>query len=146
MQKTSFPSLQVFFLGLLIFPILYACKKKPKATSVADVSSYIYAYTSGVISKTSPIRVKFTRDVVDTDQVGTTVLPTVFTLDPFVEGVATWEDSKTLLFKPSTSFTSGKSYQATLALRQLIKEAKGKSSQFIFDFSARPLQLSLIHI
>jgi len=142
MQKTTHlyrTTLLVLFLALSFV----ACKDKQQVTVQADVSSYIYAYTSGVVAKTTPIRTRFTQDVVSTEEVGTTVRANVFSISPSVAGTAIWEDTRTILFKPTDALASAKTYQVTIALNQLFADAAGKASQFVFDFATKELRFDV---
>ena len=144
MQKTTSFYYHAFTLLFLLTLILLACKKEQQTTRLSEVSSYIYAYTSGVISKTTPIRIKFTREVVETEKIGTTVQSSLFNITPTVDGKGTWEDTRTLLFEPTFAFKSGTSYQGTIALNQLFSDAKGKAGAFVFDFTTKSLRFDVL--
>lgn len=143
MQKTTSSYYNTLLLLSCLFFLLPACKKKQQTTALADVSSYIYAYTSGVISKTTPVRIKFTQEVVEAEKVGSSVTTSIFNISPSIEGKAVWEDQRTLLFEPATSFTSGTAYQGTISLNQIFSGAKGKASSFVFDFTTKNLRFEV---
>ncbi len=131
-------------LANLFLLTLFACKNKKQATSLNVVSSYIYAYTSGAVSKSTPIRTRFIREAISADEVGTVVDNSIFKINPSIAGSAVWEDTRTILFKPEGTFTSDENYQVTVALQKLFSDAKGKTSEFIFNFRTKPLRFDLL--
>ena len=143
MQKATF----LFGVLLLLFicaPTFQACKKKQLSTSRhADVSSYIYAYTSGVISKTSPIRARFTKEVIAIDEIGKAVPSNIFNISPTVKGKAVWEDTQTLLFELEEPLESGTNYTASLALWRLFDDVPENAATFNMDFRTREMHYSL---
>ena len=144
MQKTtSITSLTLLLLSLVVLSIT-ACKNKQTTSSISDVSSYVYAYTSGVITKSTPIRTRFTQEVISTNQIGTVVDKAIFKIKPSIAGSAVWEDTRTILFKPEETFSSDETYHVTVALQKLFSEAKGKASAFVFNFRTKPLRFDLL--
>lgn len=144
MQKTtSFVSSTLLLLSFVILS-LAACKDKKTASPLSVVSSYVYAYTSGLISKSTPIRTRFVREAISSDQVGTVVDKAIFKISPSIAGRAIWEDTRTILFKPEETFTSNENYQVTVALQKLFSDAKGKTSEFVFNFRVKPLRFDLL--
>ena len=78
--KFRFP---LFLLALLL--IASSCKKNREAEPLNDaVSSYLYAYTSGTISKASPIRVVFTQAAVGAEEVGSDASANLISFSPAV--------------------------------------------------------------
>ncbi len=142
MQKAAFISI---LLPLLACSLAFqACKKdKPQVSRLSDVSSYVYAYTSGVISKTSPIRTRFTKEVVREEEVGKEVQTDVFSIRPNVKGTAVWEDTRTLLFEPETTFQSGTDYTASIALRLLFEKVPSNASTFNMAFRTKEMRYAV---
>ncbi len=134
-------------IGLLSFVV--SCKSDRRtASTLTDLNPYIYAYTSGVISKSEPVVVRFAQEVVPADEVGKPVARGIFSIAPNVSGSAYWEDERTLRFEPESNFRSGTAYRARLNLRQFLKEVKREYRQFNFDFQVRDqyLEVNLIGI
>ena len=100
---------------LLLVCTLFSCKK---AKINAEKNPYVFANTSGVISKNQPIKVVFANNMVEKKSVGGYVESDAFTISPSVEGKAIWQDEKTLIFKPTESFESNKSYDVSINIRQ----------------------------
>jgi len=141
MQKATFFSVIQFLLILFTLFLCQACKKQvSKTTTVADVSSYVYAYTSGVVSKTTPIRVRFTKEAVTLDDVGEVVESRLYSLSPNVEGKAIWEDNRTILFEPETYLKSGIQYEFEVALSKIFDDVPNKARTFKMPFRTRELR------
>jgi hypothetical protein len=97
MLKTkSTPVLLTLFL-LLATLLQPACHREQVARKMASsVASYVYAFTSGTISKMSPIRIQFTTALVGADKIGTAVPGTVLSFSPSISGQAIWENENTI--------------------------------------------------
>ncbi len=145
MQKSHIVFLGKSSLFLLLLIFFQACKDQStnSSTAPADISSYIYAYTSGVVSKTTPIRVRFTQNAATLDQVGQPVDKGIYHLTPEIEGQAIWEDTRTLLFEPATYLTSGTDYTLKVRLNKLFEDAPKKANQFSMPFRTRDLSFDL---
>ncbi len=128
----------VFRMLLPLFLIMaWGCRQERRATPIpSEVNPYVYAYTSGMISKTSAIRVQFTRDVA-IQKVGQTEEERILSFSPAVAGIAIWEDARTLRFDPSQPLASGATYIATVQLGKLIDGLPRSASSFEFDFKTR---------
>jgi len=128
---------------LLLFSIaltlsLNSCKKsQEEATQLSEnLSAYVYAYTSGVISKVAPIKVRFTQAVVEEERVGT-VAKEILQINPSVAGQAVWQDAQTLVFKPQNNFKSNREYSASIDLKKLFSNLPKDFNTFRFDFQTR---------
>jgi len=122
---------------LLIFPLLFACKTKPKegqALSPAEIAKRITAVTSGLISSGTPILVRFSEPVVKKEQTGTSLKKTVFSFEPNAEGSAYWQNSQTLIFKPSRPWPIRQKYKAALNIKALFPALKAEQALFPFSF------------
>ncbi|MEM9849056.1 MAG: hypothetical protein AAF847_14315, partial [Bacteroidota bacterium] len=123
---------------LLIFTLFFACKKTTSEVSQIseDLSAYVYAYTSGVISKASPLKIRFTQSVVAEEEVGQTA-KNILQIRPKVKGVATWQDAQTLTFEPDSYFASNENYQVSVELDDLFDQLPKELKTFNFDFQTR---------
>ena len=132
-QRTSF----VLFILLVI--IFVGCKKSNPGFSDATqtVNPYIYAYTSGVISKGDVIRVRFAKAVVPPDQIGEETAENLIKFIPKIAGLASWEDEQTLLFQPEEWLESGTDYAAIIELKDLFEEVPKTDQLFDFTFRTR---------
>ena len=72
--------------SLLLFITLIlavSCKKKEGVSNGSEVvNAYIYAYTSGVISKADPIRVRFAEPVIEATSIGELVEEKILKFSP----------------------------------------------------------------
>ena len=128
---------QIVFLLLLLLSFS-ACKKtseEQRAAAIPEsVFSYVYAYTSGTISRTSDIKVRFAKNAISEDKVGTEAGKNLLFFSPKIEGKFVWENQRTLRFTPTEKLASGTVYVGKVRLIQIFPEAKGDAEKFEFDF------------
>src|ERR1051326_560480 len=103
-------------------------------------SEYISAFTSGIISNQSRIRIILTNESPKTVQAGQPVEGTLFEFSPAVKGTAYWVDSRTIEFKPDSKLPSGQEYKAAFHLSQLMEVPRNLED---FEFSFRVIEQSL---
>ncbi|MBK8721781.1 MAG: hypothetical protein IPL95_05740 [Saprospiraceae bacterium] len=131
----------VFF---LLTSLLFSCKNSRKAKPMpAEISSYIYAYTSGTISKNAPIRVRFTNAVIEKEKIGGEV-GSIISFSPSINGKAIWEDDRTILMEPKTPLSSKTNYLGSIKLDKLYKNLPKGLSTFEFDFQTRELYFDVV--
>ena len=120
---------------------LFACNRSANSSGGDAASTvlnpYIYAYTSGVISRAAPIRVRFAQAVIAAEQVGEEVEKGVLSFSPAIEGIGTWEDEQTVIFETAEWMKTGTEYKATLNLKKLLSEVASSESKFTFTFKTR---------
>jgi uncharacterized protein YfaS (alpha-2-macroglobulin family) len=140
MLKTrSTPVILTFFL-LLATLLQPACHREQVARKMASsVASYVYAFTSGTISKMSPIRIQFTTALVGADKIGTAVPGTVLSFSPSISGQAIWENENTIRVEPANGLKSGTTYVGTVSLKRLFRNVPEDAEEFEFDFRTREL-------
>lgn len=132
-------------LVLLAAPVLFlvttsGCTKKPSDTAriiPESVGAYVYAFTSGMISKAAPIRVQFAAAAVEAAKVGNDADAGLISFSPGIKGKAVWEDERTLVFQPSDLLQSNTGYTATLSLKKLFQGLPADAESFSFDFRTR---------
>ena len=112
-------------------------KQMPEA-----VKSYVYAYTAGVISKDSPVRIRFAGAVVGEDKIGSENND-VLSFSPSASGTAIWEDDHTLQFIPAKGWKPGQAYIATVALDEVFDNLPEEAHSFEFDFLIRERGLAV---
>ncbi len=113
--------------------IMPACSKNDKWIDVDPAySQYIDAYTTGIISKTSPIRIQLAQDASTTHTVGEAVTETLFECSPTIKGKAVWIDARTIEFKPDAWLQPNKKYDVTFKLGKVTK-VPDKYSKFRFS-------------
>ena len=133
----------------LLFVLFLACGKKEATDELQSFVSptnlfvdHISSYTSGVISKASSIKVKLTRAVADS-LIGTTV-ENAFSFSPSIDGVTSWEDARTLVFKPSEILDSDQLYKTTLDLGKVLPDIQKDKQEFKFGFQTIQQNYELI--
>jgi len=97
-------------------------------------SSPVVAHTSGAISGSGNIRVRFAREIVSPGRLQKTLEESPFAFKPDIKGTAHWIDTRTLEFQPANRLPAGRKYQAAVDLSQIM-EIIGVSQTFRFEFS-----------
>ena len=111
--------------------------KKPITKTPESISPYVYAYTSGEISKAAPIRIRFTNALIESDKIGTEVEKDIISFQPRIKGEATWEDDRTIYFKPSKYLPAKEKYFGKINLKKLCREVPNDAQLFEFDFEVK---------
>ena len=128
-------SIPLVFL-MLLFSV--ACNKSTQEPRPLpnNLSAYVYAFTSGVISKDSPVRVRFASSVAQGEDIGQEA-PALISFSPSIQGSFSWEDEQTLLFEPQEALTSGESYVASVNMNSLFDDLPSEAQSFDFTFSVK---------
>ncbi len=137
MRTKQIPFVLFTFLALIL--INNACKQQSnyiEATYSPQLSAYIYAYTSGVISKAQPIKVRFSQQVVKEANLAETP-KNLLRFNPSIAGEHKWLDEQTLTFIPNDHLNSNTTYTATLDLTSLYAEVPDDLKDFKFSFKTR---------
>lgn len=114
------------------------CKRERKGMNPA-MAKYIAAYTAGVISKQSTIRVQLAGNVNVTHTQNEPLEKEVFDFSPAIKGKTYWADATTIEFRPDENLDPGKTYNVTFKLSKLIDVPKDLHS---FDFEFRVIKPS----
>ncbi|MFT5382847.1 MAG: hypothetical protein ACI81W_000241 [Saprospiraceae bacterium] len=124
-----------FLLALLVF---FACKQTPIAKEMpTSLSAFIYAYTSGEISKAAPIKIRFTSSLVSADKIGADLETDIISFRPRIKGKAVWEDDRTIEFTPDDYLEAKKDFIGTVNLEKLYKNLPKDATSFEFDFKVK---------
>ncbi len=134
MQKTIF----IILLSILIFS---GCKNDTyKAKDMPEgIGQYIYAYTSGTISKAAEIKIQFAQIV--SEQQKATLGENLLKIKPSVSGKSFWRDNQTLVFQPEQHLKSNQNYVGSIDLSSLYSNVPTELRTFEFDFSTYPQNL-----
>ena len=122
LSPSASPGRKIFAKGtLLLLTVIFfnnSCKNKSRAWLDVDpgFSRYVEAYTTGIVSKTSSIRVQLAADAASMHTVGQTVTDKLFSLTPSVKGKATWLDARTIEFKPEKNMEADQLYEVNFKL------------------------------
>ena len=121
-------ALKVFF-SLLAIVLLNACAQRKDITPSAEFSSYIKAYTGGVISNQSVIRIELAQDLPLVDLNDLKDNP--FKFSPSLNGKSHWINNNTIEFVPNKDeLRPGTLYNATFRLGDF-KKGTGNIRIFI---------------
>ena len=127
---------QVFLCLIAVVLITNSCKKNNNQKWI-DVdpafAKYVEAYTTGVVSKTSSVRVQLAADAATTHTVGQPVNDKMFELSPAVKGKATWIDARTIEFKPEKNLAPDELYTVKFNLAKATK-VPSKFEELKFNF------------
>ena len=127
---------KLFSLAFLLF--LFGCSNTntPKPLN-QSVKALVYAYTSGVISKAEPIKIRFNDDVVSQDLIGSVIDKSILAFKPSIKGKGIWKDTKTIEFQPEEHLTSNTEFLSIVNLKSLFKEIPAEAEVFEFTFRTK---------
>jgi len=114
---------------------IFAFKVKRVNSENPEFRKYISAYTSGVISKTSTIKIKLLSDIVEKIENKEVLPENLFNISPSIDGKYYWLDDYTIEFKPEKYMDSGEEYYVKFALGELIDTIDSDLESFNFIFS-----------
>lgn len=103
------------------------------------ISQYVYAFSSGTISREEVVRVRFVNAAIQADQIGQAVPAGIFSTSPKIEGEVIWEDDRTIKLTPTKPLAPGKRYSARVALKRIYAETPDIARIFEFNFRIREL-------
>ncbi|MEP6926307.1 MAG: MG2 domain-containing protein [Ginsengibacter sp.] len=135
--RISFPKMKnnaFLFFSVLVFTLLFSsCTKKNKLIDVDPAfSQYIDAYTSGIISKTSSIKIKLAADASTTHATGEVIDKSLFDFSPSIKGKTVWIDARTIEFRPDENLTPDKLYEVDFNLGKIL-HVPSKYEDFKFN-------------
>ncbi len=132
MKRITFQS----FLSALSLLFLFstACNRvRDEIIPSAEFAPFVNAYTGGVISSHSSIKVELT-DVLPTAEFGAEIKEKLFIFTPSLKGRTYWTDGRTIEFVPdSAALEPGTLYRASFSLGKLLEVDK-KLEKFEFTF------------
>lgn len=128
----------VYFFCLIGFFIgVTSCKdKKSSPSEDLQYSPYVEAFTSGKISRFSPVYLIFSQDIpIERQEAGK--LSKQISITPDVKGTFSFENNRTIVFKPAEGFDRNTTYRVTADLSSWF-ETKGHDPDFSFSFTTLP--------
>ena len=126
-------SLSFFVLSAMIIMLISSCRRENNTIENDPLAGeYISGYTSGQISRSSQIIIKFTSAPVTEEEAGSLADPGIFSISPAAEGQLLWSDASSLVFTPSEKLEWGKVYKVKLRLDRIFKE-RVKARDFSFS-------------
>lgn len=139
LSKINHPT---FILTLLFISLTISWSSCRKGEARADkmpesVSAYVYGFTSGIVSKGAPIRIRLTSPVIDESEIGEQAPASAVSFSPSIKGKAVWEDRQTIRFDPEAPLASATTYVATVNLKKVIPGVPADAESFEFDFRTK---------
>ncbi len=124
------PFLLVILLSGLIS--MGGCKtgKKEALHDYALVSEYITGHTSGQVSRSARVVIKFASAVADEEDIEKPADKDIMDISPAVDGSLSWTGPSTLVFEPSHRLDWGKEYEISLDLDKIVPGKKLKEYSF----------------
>lgn len=123
----------LFLIGSLFFT---SCTDKSKKSQSKKPDkgfiSYVSAYTSGVISNQSTIKIKLANPVLGKHK-GDVLEQELFEFSPDIEGHVVWIDNQTIEFSPDVILPSGVEFEAVFNLDK-VRKVPDKFKDFEFSF------------
>ena len=131
------------FLLIMITVGLYSCTRTQKdIIPSADYAPYVNAYTGGVISQNSTIRIELTHDQPMVD-LNSELKNNPFSFSPSLKGKAYWVSNNTIEFVPEEgTLKPGTLYEGTFQLGDFIEVDK-KLKEFNFSFRVQERNFTL---
>ncbi len=132
-RKFILPAFLVPFILLLLF--VPSCSKKNVGWKSVDpaYAKYVDAYSTGIVSKTAPIRIQLASNAATTHTVGEEVKEKLFTLTPAVKGKTVWVDARTIEFRPEKNLEPDKLYEVNFKLGK-VTQVPEKFRELVFNF------------
>lgn len=135
LQKRNKILLPLIIIGSICFS-LFSCKPSQKWIDVDPAfSRYVDAYTTGVISKTSSIRIQLAQSANATHSIGEEVKEPLFSLSPSVAGKTVWLDASTIEFKPEKNLEPNTIYEVNFKLGKVTTVNENKLKEFKFSIN-----------
>ncbi len=127
----------IFLVTVSTVVLTTGCHKKTKTANPA-FRSYIQAFTSGIISTESAIRVRLNQDLADSSAFNMAEERELFSFSPTIKGKAYWIDNRTIEFRPDDKLPFNKAYSADFFLSKVLTVP---DSMKTFEFSFRTMAM-----
>lgn len=98
---------------------------------------YVEAFTSGKISRYTPVYLIFNQEI-PAEKIKETDLDKLIKIKPEVPGKFSFENSRTIKFKPTKALDRNTTYKVSVDLSKWF-DVEGKEKEFSFSFSTLPL-------
>jgi len=107
-------------------------------------AKYITAFSSGLISSESTIKIRLANDYANQEDIGKPVDASLFRFSPDIKGTTIWRDSRTIEFKPAEKLPANKKYTAKFYLEKLLKvPSELEVFKFRFETMAQNFSVSV---
>lgn len=123
---------------ITMISIPFIANRSESAVQITKVdpafSGYVAAYTSGVISNESFIRVMLGEDYTGAITIDEALTEEYFSFSPAIEGKAYWIDTRTIEFRPAKRMPSDQAYDVEFALVKLVADVPENLKTMKFSF------------
>lgn len=111
------PAFYRLFIILVGFSALWltACQQQPSKVDPA-FARYIESFTSGTISRQSPIQIRLSSQITTLHEAGSPLPSSLFRFKPGVTGEARRIDARTIAFHPAENLKPGRMYTVVFDL------------------------------
>lgn len=123
--------------------LLFSCKERNKTIiPSSDFAAYVNAYTGGIISAGSTIRIELTRSLPSVE-LNKEIGEKLFSFTPSIKGKSYWLNNNTIEFVPdSGQLKQGTLYNASFKLHK-ITDVTGNLKEFPFSFRVAALSFAI---
>jgi uncharacterized protein YfaS (alpha-2-macroglobulin family) len=130
-----FKSSRLFIVSLVIVSLFTSgCKRKKESFRADDAfKDYISAFTSGIISGKSSIRIVLASETTASVEPGKETDKKLFSFSPEIKGKTVWLDKRTVEFTPDKALASGQVYEAEFFISRVASVPKDMG-KFTFRF------------
>ncbi len=120
--------------SLILFQTLGRSSKGPLIHVNSAFKQYVQAFTSGLVSSHSTIKIRLNDDYVDSSSMNIPLKEDLLKIKPSVKGTACWTDSRTIEFRPDEPLPQDKVFTVEFLLSKLITVADSmKTMTFQFQ-------------
>ena len=109
----------VILLAIVLIQNLSKSSKGPLLHVNPAFRQYVQAFTSGLVSTHSSVRVRMNDDYVDSSSLNIPLTEDLLKIKPSVKGTSCWIDSRTIEFRPDEPLPQDKIYTVQLFLSKL---------------------------
>lgn len=136
----------VLFIMIMLLGLGLGCNQNQNKVSHSDTDRFggiVAGYMPSSIEATDAIRVRFARAIVQKDEVGHAVRENIFTLKPYIDGDAVWEDAYTFRFSPRPHFNAMTDYTLSFNQKEVLKDQDLEMNSLDFQFSILPVKMNI---
>ncbi|MCK9611310.1 MAG: MG2 domain-containing protein [Bacteroidales bacterium] len=130
---------KIILIGIITFLIAFTIYLISRASTQSIIKvnpafkEYVAAFTSGIISTESSIKVRMNFDVADSSMFEKPTEEELFDFSPSIKGKSYWIDTRTVEFRPDSKLEADKLYTAKFYLSKVI-HVPDSMRTFIFQF------------
>lgn len=140
MQSYFFKNNYRLWIGILfssIIAVSISCNKKQTVKVDDAFAEFIESYTTGTISKSSPIKIRLVSGLTKDHVLDEPLKENIFSFSPAVKGTTAWVDERTIVFTPDEDLKPGQLYDVKMELGKLVKTPSNLKQ---FNFSVKVLE------